>query len=74
MCFGIEFFYLSTPFGRPEYVKIQFSRIPQELFNEYNLTIFAHKGWDYFEIRSGCYELPQSEILANKQLRIIFEK
>ena len=29
VCFDIEFFYLSTPLGRPEYVKIQLSKIPQ---------------------------------------------
>ena len=33
MCFGIECFYLSTPLGRPEYVKIQLSKIPQELIS-----------------------------------------
>ena len=33
-----------------------------------------HKGWIYFEIRRGCYGLPQSGILANKKLRLILEK
>ena len=28
VCFEIDFFYLSTPLGRPEYVKIQLSKIP----------------------------------------------
>ena len=30
VCFDIENFFLSTPLGRPEYVKIQLSKIPQE--------------------------------------------
>ena len=30
VCFDIETFYLSTSLGRPEYVKIQLSKIPQE--------------------------------------------
>ena len=30
----------------------------------------VHKGWVYFEIRRGCYVLPQSGMLANKQLRV----
>ena len=30
--------------------------------------------WAYVEIRLGCYELPQSVILANKQLRTGIEK
>ena len=29
VCFDIEHFYLSTPLGRPEYMKIQLSKIPQ---------------------------------------------
>ena len=34
----------------------------------------VHNGWVYFEIRRGCYGLPQSGILANKQLRLRLEK
>ena len=70
MCFDIEKIYLSTPLGRREYVKIQLSKISQLFINEYNLTIFAHKSWVYFEIRRGFYVLPQSRILVNKQLRM----
>ena len=33
-----------------------------------------HKGWVYFEIRRGCYGLPQSVILENKHLRLRLEK
>ena len=51
VCFDIENFYLSTPLGRPEYVKIQLSKIPAEFIKEYNLTTMVHKGWVYFEIR-----------------------
>ena len=70
VCFDIENFYLSTPLGKPECVKIQLSKIPQEFIEEYNLTMFAHRCWVYFEIRLGCYGLPQPGILENKQLRI----
>ena len=72
--FDIKFFYLSTPLGRSEYVKIQLSKIPEEFIKEYNLTTLVHKGWVYFEIRRGCYELPQSGMLANRQLRERLEK
>ena len=44
VCFDIKFFYLSTPLGRPEYVKIQLSKIPEEFIKEYNLTTLVHKG------------------------------
>ena len=74
MCFDIENFYLSTSLGIPEYIKIQLSKIPQEFIEEYNLTMFSHKGWFYFEIRRGCYGLPHSEIMENKQLIMILEK
>ena len=74
VCFDIEFFYLSTPLGRPEYVKIQVSKIPQEFIDEYDLTRFSHKGWVYSYIRRGYYGLPQSGILTNNQLRTRLEK
>ena len=70
MCFNIDFFKLSTPLDRPEYVKIQLSKIPQEFISEYNLNSLVHKGWIYFEIRRGCYSLPQYGILENKQIRM----
>ena len=53
VCFDIEKNYLSAPLGRPEYVEIQLSKIPQEFIEEYNLTSLVHKGWIYFEIRRG---------------------
>ena len=34
----------------------------------------VHKGWVYFEIRRGCYGLPQSKMLENKKLRLRLEK
>ena len=74
VCFDIENIYLSTPLRRPEYVKIQLSKIPQEFIAEYNLTSLVHKGWIYFEIHCGCYGLPQSGMLENKQLRLRLEK
>ena len=74
MCFDISLFYLRTPLGIPEYVKIQLSKIPQEFISEYNLTSLVHKRWIYFEIRHGCYGLPQSGMLENKQHRLRLEK
>ena len=74
MCVLTMIFFLSTPLGRTEYVKIQLSKIPEESIKEYNLTTLVHKGWVYFEIRQGCYGLPQSGMLANRQLRERLEK
>ena len=43
---------------KAEYVKIQFSNIPQEFVDEYKLQEYAHKVWVYFECLRGAYELP----------------
>ena len=59
---------------KPEYVKIQFSKIPQEFVDEYELTAYVHNGWVYFEILWGAYGLPQSGILSNTLLRKRLEK
>ena len=74
VCFDIENFYLSTPLGKTEYVKTQLSNNSQEFLSEYNVNSLVHKGWIYFLIRPVCYGLPQSGILANKQLILRLEK
>ena len=62
-------FYLDTPMPDPEYVRIKLSDIPDEFIKEYALTGRDRDGWIYFEIRQGCYGLPQAGILANDLLR-----
>ena len=52
----------------PEHVRIKISDIPDEFCMEYNLGGRDRDGWIYFEIRKGCYELPQAGILANDLL------
>ena len=66
-------FYLDTPLPEPEYVRIKLSDIPDEFVNEYNLAGRDRDGWIHFEIRKGCYGLPQLGILANDQLRTRLE-
>jgi hypothetical protein len=61
-------FYLDTPMPDPEYVRIKMTDIPEEFIEEYNLIDRDRDGWVYFEIRQGCYGLPQSGILANNLL------
>ena len=39
-----------NPTDRPEYVRIKFTDIPKEFFDEYNLTNHIHNGWVYFVI------------------------
>jgi hypothetical protein len=65
-------FYLDTPMPDPEYVCIKITDIPAEFFEEYKLAGTDRGGWIYFEIRCGCYGLPQAGILANDLLRSRF--
>ncbi len=60
-------FYLDTPMPEPQYVCIKLSDISEEFIKEYNLIGWDHDGWIYFEIRQGCYGLPQAG-LANDLL------
>jgi hypothetical protein len=62
-------FYLDTPMPDPEYVRIKITDIPEEFIDECNLIGRDRDGWVYFEIRLGCYGLPQLGILANNLLR-----
>jgi hypothetical protein len=62
-------FYLDTPMPDPEYVCIKITDILAEFIEEYKLAGTDRDGWIYFEIRRGCYGLPQAGILANDLLR-----
>ena len=68
-CFDAANFYLQTPMARPEYVRIKYADIPEEFRAEYNLSVYEHNGWCYFEVIRGAYGLPQSGKLANDLLR-----
>ncbi len=61
-------FYLDTAMPKPEYICIKILDIPQEFINEYKLTGLDRDRWIYFEIRQGCYSLPQAGILVNNLL------
>ena len=72
--FDLKNFYLQTPMEWSEYVRIKFSDIPQEFFEEYDLSKAAQNGWIYFDILRGCYGLPQSGRLENDLLRTRLKK
>jgi hypothetical protein len=65
----IKNFYLNTPLRRFEYMVINFSSLPQETIDKYDLKELAHDGKVYIEIQKGMYGLPQVGILANKLLQ-----
>ena len=74
VAFDISNFYLDTPMKKAEYVKIHFSKIPQEFVDEYKLQEYAHNIWVYCGCLRGAYGLPQYGILANNLLRSRLEK
>ncbi len=68
-CIDMKNLYLDTPMEDPEYVRIKITDIPEEFILEYGLAGKEDiNGWIYFEIRRGCYGLPQAGILANNLL------
>jgi hypothetical protein len=69
MTLDVKNFYLNTPMGRYEYVKIKIEDIPEEIIVEYNLRDkVTPDGYVYVEIRKGMYGLPQAGILAQQLL------
>jgi hypothetical protein len=65
----INKFYLNTPFLRFEYMVINFSSLPQETIDKYDLLNLAQDVKVYIEIQKGMYGLPQAGILANRLLQ-----
>jgi hypothetical protein len=65
----IKNFYLNTPLGRFEYMVINFSSLPQEMIEKYDLVKLSQDGKVYIEIQKGMYGLPQAGILTNELLQ-----
>ena len=68
MALDINFFYLSTPLDRFEYLKIRISDLPEDIIELYKVRDIETDGWVFVEIRKGMYGLPQAGTLANKLL------
>ena len=63
----IKNFYLGTPMGYYQYMKIHRKNIPQEILTQYELE-FDKDGYVYVEIRKGMYGLKEAGKLAHQQL------
>jgi hypothetical protein len=72
MMMDIKNYYLGTPLPRFEYMKMLFSRFPEEIVQKYNLNALAVDGWVYIEIRKGMYGLKQAGLLASQLLQTRF--
>ena len=64
----IKSYYLGTPMDHYEYMFIPINLILLEILDFYNLRTIVHKGKVYAKVCHGMYGLPQSGILAKKQL------
>ena len=68
MTADVKNFYLNTPMEEPEYMKIPFRLIPEEIKVEYKVSDFEHAGYVYVKINKGMYGLAQAVLLANELL------
>jgi hypothetical protein len=65
MKMDIKNYYIGTPLGRYEYVKITVSVVPDRIIEEYNVHDLVHNGYLYVEFRKGMYGLSQAGIFTN---------
>ncbi|KAL7483958.1 hypothetical protein ACHAW6_009605 [Cyclotella cf. meneghiniana] len=66
---NISNFYLMTPLKCPEYAKIKFLDIPEEVFNEFKLEEkVIPDGLVYIDVVRGMYGLPQAGLLGHELL------
>jgi hypothetical protein len=66
---NIKNFYLGTPMSYFQYILVQPSIIPKEVWDDHHYTIpIASDGYAYLEIRRGMYGLKEAGILAFNQL------
>ena len=61
-------FYLGSPMDRPEYMRIPYHIIPDEIKKKYGLDKLVKDGWIFVRIERGMYGLPQAGLLANNLL------
>ena len=54
---------------RPEFMRLPFKILPQEIIEHYKLNEKENDGWVYVKITRGMYGLPHAGLMANKQLK-----
>ena len=62
-------FYLKTPMKRPEFMRLPYHIIPDEIKQAYNLDKLVENGFVYVRITRGMYGLPQAGLIANELLK-----
>ena len=51
----VKYFYLNNQMDRDKSIMIQFSIIPQEFVEKYNITEKEHNGYKYARVIKGMY-------------------
>ena len=69
MSLDLKDFFLATPMGTSEYMRIPLKYLPQDIIDKYDLLPKLHNGHIYCRIKKGMYGLKQAAILAFKQLK-----
>ena len=65
----ISNFYLGSPLDKPEYMRMPYKLMPEEIIQKYQLDSKEHDGWVYIKIVKGMYGLPQAGKIANDLLK-----
>ena len=68
MSCDLKDFFLALTMGRPEYMRIPWKLIPDDIRAQYNLYDKVHNDHIYVKINKGMYGLKQAAILAYEQL------
>jgi hypothetical protein len=69
MSCDLKDFFLATPMEKPEYMKIPWKYIPQDIRDRYNLeTMVTADNYIYVKIKKGMYGLKQAAVLAYDNL------
>ena len=66
---NISKFYLGTPMDIPEYMRIPYKIIPQEIIDKYKLNDIEEKVWIYIKIVKVMNGLPQAGKIAHGLLK-----
>ena len=70
MSADIKDYFLATPMAQPEYMKVKYRHIPEDIQQMYNLDKkVTNDNCIYIKIKKGMYGLKQAAVLAYNQLK-----
>ena len=66
--------FLKTTMEEPEFFRVPYKYIPEDIRKRYRLDTKVHEGYIYCRIKKGMYGLKQAAILAHKVLSNLLQK